>query len=89
MNDNNPTMDDNSITYTHEIELAPDVYHMKWGFQDDMIGFHLTVKTTGWIGFGISPYGGMKGADIFTAWVGTGLQTFLKEASFFRLGDRK
>lgn len=39
---------------------------LKWGF-DKMQGsitFKLVVNTTGWVGFGLSPNGGMKGSDI-------------------------
>ncbi|XP_071335319.1 DBH-like monooxygenase protein 2 homolog [Trachinotus anak] len=39
---------------------------LKWGF-DDLQGnivFKLVVNTTGWIGFGMSPNGGMKGSDM-------------------------
>jgi len=61
------------IVYNHELELVPEgVYHVKWGFDGDWIGFELTVQTTGWIGFGISPTGGMEGADILMVWAEDG-----------------
>ncbi|XP_055764097.1 DBH-like monooxygenase protein 2 homolog [Salvelinus fontinalis] len=46
--------------------------NLKWGFSDvqDTITFQLTVKTTGWVGFGLSPNGGMAGADIVIGGVG-------------------
>ena len=31
--------------------------------------FQITAETTGWVGLGISPNGGMTGADIIMAWV--------------------
>ncbi|KAG7242932.1 hypothetical protein INR49_017622 [Caranx melampygus] len=39
---------------------------LKWGFDnvEGNIVFELSVNTTGWIGFGLSPNGGMKGADM-------------------------
>lgn len=39
---------------------------LKWGFDQlqGNITFKLTVNTTGWVGFGFSPNGGMKGSDI-------------------------
>lgn len=39
---------------------------LKWGFDDIQgnITFELCVNTTGWISFGLSPNGGMTGADI-------------------------
>ncbi|XP_066533882.1 DBH-like monooxygenase protein 2 homolog [Hoplias malabaricus] len=45
---------------------------LRWGFDQlkDSIVFELSVKTTGWVGFGFSPNGGMTGADIVTGGVG-------------------
>ncbi|KAK2883924.1 hypothetical protein QQF64_016266 [Cirrhinus molitorella] len=39
---------------------------LKWGFDEiqGTILFELTVNTSGWVGFGFSPKGGMTGADI-------------------------
>lgn len=39
---------------------------LKWGFNDPTgsITFKLVVNTTGWVGFGFSPNGGMQGSDI-------------------------
>ena len=34
-----------------------------------MMNFQVQVKTLGYVGLGISPNGGMAGADIVTAWV--------------------
>lgn len=43
-----------------------DLVCLKWGFDnvEGNIVFELSVNTTGWIGFGLSPNGGMKGADM-------------------------
>lgn len=39
---------------------------LRWGFDNHQgnITFKLVVNTTGWVGFGFSPNGGMKGSDI-------------------------
>lgn len=39
---------------------------LKWGFDDlqGNITFQLVVNTTGWVGFGFSPNGGMQGSDL-------------------------
>ncbi|XP_068610070.1 DBH-like monooxygenase protein 2 homolog [Brachionichthys hirsutus] len=39
---------------------------LKWGFDDlrDNITMLLVINTTGWVGFGFSPNGGMHGSDI-------------------------
>lgn len=45
---------------------------LRWGFDvvKDTITFEVTVNTTGWVGFGFSPNGGMAGSDIFIGGVG-------------------
>ncbi|KAK9956808.1 hypothetical protein ABG768_014518 [Culter alburnus] len=45
---------------------------LKWGFDEiqGTILFELTVNTSGWVGFGFSPKGGMIGADIVIGGVG-------------------
>ncbi|XP_072542242.1 DBH-like monooxygenase protein 2 homolog [Salminus brasiliensis] len=45
---------------------------LRWGFDlvKDSIMFELSVKTTGWVGFGFSPNGGMAGADVVIGGVG-------------------
>ncbi|XP_040920021.1 DBH-like monooxygenase protein 2 homolog isoform X2 [Toxotes jaculatrix] len=45
---------------------------LKWGFDDlqGSITFMLAVNTTGWVGFGLSPNGGMKGSDIVIGGLG-------------------
>ncbi|XP_059354299.1 DBH-like monooxygenase protein 2 homolog [Carassius carassius] len=47
---------------------------LKWGFDEiqGTILFELTVNTSGWVGFGFSPKGGMTGADIVIGGVGPG-----------------
>lgn len=45
---------------------------LKWGF-DELQGditFQLTVNTTGWVGFGLSPNGDMDDADIVMGGLG-------------------
>uniref|UniRef100_A0A665TQH7 Monooxygenase, DBH-like 1, like n=1 Tax=Echeneis naucrates TaxID=173247 RepID=A0A665TQH7_ECHNA len=45
---------------------------LKWSFNNlqDNIVFKLVVNTTGWVGFGMSPNGGMKGSDIVVGGLG-------------------
>lgn len=46
---------------------------LKWGFDNPAgdITFQLAVNTTGWVGFGLSPNGDMKGSDIVIGGVGS------------------
>ncbi|KAK2856247.1 hypothetical protein Q5P01_004982 [Channa striata] len=49
------------------VYLDPDnLVCLKWGFDNlqGKITFTLAVNTTGWVGFGLSPNGGMMGSDI-------------------------
>lgn len=45
---------------------------LSWGFDQEQgnITFELVVNTTGWVGLGFSPNGGMKGADIVIGGIG-------------------
>ncbi|CAF3460707.1 unnamed protein product [Rotaria socialis] len=58
-------------TYKHSIELQANVADLWWTVDnvEEEIIFELHVKTTGWIALGISPAGGMIGADIGVGWV--------------------
>lgn len=56
---------------------APDIYRVFWKEDGHKIIFELHIKNKGgWIGFGLSPNGGMKGSDIFTAKFESGKVTF-------------
>ncbi|XP_055351635.1 DBH-like monooxygenase protein 2 homolog [Paramacrobiotus metropolitanus] len=44
-------------------------YYLKWNFVDDYIDLHLSAKTSGWLGFGFSPNGGMDQSDVLFAFV--------------------
>ena len=47
---------------------------LQWGFDEGVgnISFTLSINTSGWIGFGLSPNGNMIGADMVVGGVGTG-----------------
>jgi len=53
-------------------ELDPyEKYNLYWKTDDTnkIITFIAEVKTRGWIGFGLSPNGGMQNSDIVIGWV--------------------
>ncbi|CAF0807769.1 unnamed protein product [Adineta ricciae] len=69
-------------TYQHTVELQPNVSDLWWTINEanQTILFELHIKTTGWIALGISPAGGMTGADIGVGWVEqSGTVRFLDE----------
>ena len=57
--------------YPFFISLSNGNYEMYWSFSsaDETIQFAVRVKTTGWVGFGISPNGQMPGSDVIIGWV--------------------
>ncbi len=67
---NVPLINANEWTHTSWLDHN-NKYHLKWKTNDktDTISFLVEVKTKGWVGFGISPNGGMKNSDIVIGWV--------------------
>lgn len=55
-------------TWNQYLTLKKDVFVLFWNFSDTDITFRVHAKTTGWLGFGVSPNGGMTGADVIMAW---------------------
>ncbi len=55
------------------------MYEVFWDFdlEAETISFAVKVKTTGWVGFGLSPNGQMPGSDVVIGWVdANGIVTF-------------
>jgi len=57
--------------FSYHEQLDPN-YNMWWNFNSTHIVFKLQVKTTGYVGFGISLHGDMFPADIIIGWVKDG-----------------
>ena len=53
-------------------------YTLYWNYNptDSNLTFAVRVQTTGWVGFGISPNGGMVGSDVVIGWVQDGRSYF-------------
>ena len=70
-----PTSANSGVLNKNEFHVSLDEdmkYLMDWTFDSikKTMTFTVRVKTTGWIGFGISPYTGkMPGSDIAIGWV--------------------
>ncbi len=45
------------------------MYRLYWNYTDTVFTGEIHVKTSGWVGFGLSPNGGMTGADIAIGWI--------------------
>ncbi|XP_076819556.1 DBH-like monooxygenase protein 1 homolog [Clavelina lepadiformis] len=62
-----------SEEFPHMAALAPgNKVVLYWKFNDTHITFELHGQTTGWVGVGLSPNGGMIDADIYVGWVKDG-----------------
>ena len=57
-----------------------EVYTLHWGFdvEAQTIRFAVNVSTTGWVGLGLSPTGGMPNSDVVIGWVDECGQAFLQ-----------
>ena len=57
--------------YQFNAVLAEDAYWLYWNFSNanEVIKFAVKVKTTGWIGFGLSPNGQMTDSDVVIGWI--------------------
>ena len=62
-----------SLTYRFSKELGPN-YTLFWSFDraTQNISFAVRVRTTGWVGFGLSPNGQMPQSDVVIGWVENG-----------------
>lgn len=59
----------------HESDGETYSLHWKFDVEEKTIAFAVNVSTTGWVGFGLSPNGGMKSSDVVIGWVKDG-QTY-------------
>ena len=68
---------DLSSTYQFNASLH-ERYTLYWSFNNDAqtIRFAVRVRTTGWVGFGISPNGQMPQSDVVIGWVDNGRSYF-------------
>lgn len=70
-----PISGKSDVLNSNEFHVSMDEdmkYLMDWTFDlsTEIMTFTVRVKTTGWVGFGISPYTGkMPGSDVVIGWV--------------------
>ena len=56
-----------STYFANTADLSKDV-SLNWNFTSEDIYFKLVAKTNGWMGFGLSPNGGMLNSDLMVTW---------------------
>ncbi|XP_078684910.1 DBH-like monooxygenase protein 1 isoform X1 [Branchiostoma floridae x Branchiostoma belcheri] len=62
-----------SADFTHHESLDEyGKFLLSWKYDDEKIELEARVQTTGWVGLGLSPNGGMPGSDIAIGWVKDG-----------------
>ena len=71
---------DLSQKYRFSAQLDGEDYVLYWNFsyEEQSIQFAVRVKTTGWIGFGLSPNGQMPQSDVVIGWVDNNGQAMLQ-----------
>ncbi len=69
-NANCQTLNENTY-FVNTAELSGVNYKLDWNYTDTDVIFRATVRTSGWVGFGLSPNGGMKNSDLILAWTNT------------------
>ena len=62
--DSNPTG-----KYTDSIDLVTGKYKLYWNTTDTDLIAEIHCLTDSWVGFGISPNGGMDKSDVIIAWI--------------------
>lgn len=60
--------------YSFKRILVKDSYTLHWSFdvEQETISFAINVSTDGWVGFGLSPNGGMAHSDVVIGWIKDG-----------------
>ena len=77
-----------SATPSNEIGQG-DTYQLYWNIDrtgdplTSTISFAVRVRTTGWVGLGISPTGDMTGSDVVIGWVNDQGDYFMKVLKYF------
>ena len=74
---------DLSQEYRFSSQLDGENYVLYWKFdyQSKKITFAVRVKTSGWIGFGLSPNGQMPQSDVVIGWVERNSRAVLQVSS--------
>ena len=69
----NPKFDYEKKFRNQRVPLNAEMtFHVAWEVTADHITFTVSAQTTGYVGFGISTNGAMKGSDIVIGWVKDG-----------------
>ena len=62
--------DISSYPFSATLSESP-LYQLYWSYDnaEESVSFLVRVETTGWVGLGLSPNGGMIGSDVVIGWV--------------------
>lgn len=62
--------------YENQVDLIPGIYRFYWNYTGGAIIGEIQCQTLGWVGFGLSPTGGMDGSDVVVGWISNGVTYF-------------
>ena len=83
-----PPPDD--MPYTVGLGSRQDDYILYWDYDNTTITFEVHVRTTGWVGFGLSAARNMLGADIVIGWVDDSGEAHLHvSTNFWQLSNQR
>ena len=83
------SVDLDAYPFTSVLQAAGDgspLYTLYWNFstaESETITFVAKVRTNGWVGFGVSPNGGMINSDVVIGWVNDEGQAFFHVSGSF------
>ena len=69
-----------ATVFTNKADLKGTDYKLEWDYTTSDIVFRATVKTTGWVGFGLSPNGRMANSDVILSWAASDGSIQFKDA---------
>lgn len=62
--------------YVNQVDLIDGIFRLYWNFTGTDIIAEIHCRTQGWVGFGISPTGGMDKSDVVIGWINNGVTNF-------------
>ena len=57
-----------NTVFANLVDLDPN-YRLQWNFTTDDLVIRITARTTGWVGFGLSPTGRMSNSNMLVTWM--------------------
>jgi hypothetical protein len=75
------SLDENAVFANTVILDYVNLVKVDWNYTNEDITFRITIKTSGWFGFGLSRYGKLWNANFFLVWTNPDGTVEFKDAS--------